>query len=71
VALCGPPPLYRCVIPELLTFGLSPEAIFLSLERRMKCGIGKCCHCAVGDLFCCTDGPVFSYNQLKGMRGAL
>ncbi|HEX8960264.1 MAG TPA: FAD/NAD(P)-binding protein [Geobacteraceae bacterium] len=65
-AVCGPPALYRCVIEELRGFGFPPGAIYLSLERRMKCGMGLCCHCAVGDLFCCTDGPVFRYEQLLG-----
>jgi NAD(P)H-flavin reductase len=56
---------------ELLGDGIPPERIYLSLERRMKCGVGLCCHCAVGDLFCCTDGPVFRYCDLKGISGAI
>ncbi len=70
-ALCGPPALYRCAIRELQGLGLPVEAIYLSLERRMKCGVGLCCHCAVGDLFCCTDGPVFRYSDLQPFRKAL
>jgi NAD(P)H-flavin reductase len=70
-AVCGPPALYRCVMEELLGDGIPPERIYLSLERRMKCGVGLCCHCAVGDLFCCTDGPVFRYSDLKGISGAI
>jgi sulfhydrogenase subunit gamma (sulfur reductase) len=70
-AVCGPPALYRCVIDELQGYGFTPESIFLSLERRMKCGVGLCCHCAVGNLFCCTDGPVFRYADIQGIRGAL
>lgn len=70
-AVCGPPALYRCVIDELQGFGFPPDAIHLSLERRMKCGVGRCCHCAVGELFCCTDGPVFRYSDLRGIEGAL
>ena len=70
-ALCGPPALYRCVIEELQGFGFTSDSIYLSLERRMKCGIGLCCHCAVGELFCCTDGPVFRYTDIQGIRGAL
>lgn len=70
-AVCGPPALYSCVIAELLGFGIPAEAIHLSLERRMKCGVGLCCHCAVGDLFCCTDGPVFTYSRLQHLEGAL
>ena len=70
-AVCGPPALYRCVIEELHALGIPSERIFLSLERRMKCGTGLCCHCAVGDLFCCTDGPVFRHSDLKEIRGSL
>ncbi|MCM2359624.1 MAG: FAD/NAD(P)-binding protein [Geobacteraceae bacterium] len=70
-ALCGPPALYRCVVEELQGFGFPADSIFLSLERRMKCGVGLCCHCAIGELFCCTDGPVFRYADLRGVEGAL
>ena len=70
-AICGPPALYRCVIEELQGFGFAPDSIYLSLERRMKCGVGLCCHCAVGELFCCTDGPVFRYADIRGIKGAL
>jgi NAD(P)H-flavin reductase len=70
-AVCGPPALYRCLVDELQEAGITAERIFLSLERRMKCGVGLCCHCAVGDLFCCTDGPVFRYSDLTGIGGAL
>jgi NAD(P)H-flavin reductase len=70
-AVCGPPALYRCVISELDHFGIPAEAIYLSLERRMKCGVGRCCHCAIGDLFCCTDGPVFRYCDVRAIEGAL
>ena len=70
-AVCGPPALYKCLLEELQELGIPAELIYLSLERRMKCGIGLCCHCAVGDLFCCSDGPVFRYSQLKGISGAI
>jgi len=70
-ALCGPPALYRCAMEELHNFGFAPETIYLSLERRMKCGVGLCCHCAVGELFCCTDGPVFRYADIQKIEGAL
>lgn len=70
-AVCGPPPLYRCITGELIAMGIPAEQIFLSLERRMKCGIGRCCHCAVGQLLCCCDGPVFRYSQLQRIAGAI
>ncbi len=57
---------YRCIIAELDHFGFPSEAIYLSLERRMKCGMGLCCHCAIGELFCCTDEPVFRYCDIEG-----
>jgi sulfhydrogenase subunit gamma (sulfur reductase) len=70
-AICGPPPLYRCLIGELNLLGVPDEQIFLSLERRMKCGVGHCCHCAFGQLYCCTDGPVFRYIDIRDVEGAL
>lgn len=70
-ALCGPPVVYPWLVSGLKNMGLAAERIHLSLERRMKCGLGRCGHCAVGTLLCCTDGPVFSSDQLKGIEGAL
>lgn len=70
-AVCGPPALYRCTIDELLLAGVAEDDIYLSLERRMKCGVGLCCHCAVGQLLCCCEGPVFSYRDIKNIPGAL
>ncbi len=70
-AVCGPPALYRCTIDELLLAGVAEGDIYLSLERRMKCGVGLCCHCAVGQLFCCCNGPVFRYGDIKDIPGAL
>jgi len=70
-ALCGPPVAYPCLVSGLKNMGLAAERIHLSLERRMKCGLGRCGHCAVGTLLCCTDGPVFSYDRLQGIEGAL
>jgi sulfhydrogenase subunit gamma (sulfur reductase) len=70
-AVCGPPALYRCTIDELLQTGVSGENIYVSLERRMKCGVGLCCHCAIGQLLCCCEGPVFRYSDIKHIPGAL
>ena len=70
-AVCGPPALYRCLTSELEALGIPDRSILLSLERRMKCGVGLCCHCAVGDLFCCTDGPVFRFSDIREIDGAL
>lgn len=69
--VCGPPVMFRFVIRELLKMGFAEEAILLTLERFMKCGIGKCGHCNIGPKYVCLDGPVFSYKELKGLPGAL
>ena len=69
--VCGPPALYRCIIGELQGLGFSDQRILLSLERRMKCGVGRCAHCAVGQMLCCIDGPVFRLSDLKDIGGAL
>lgn len=68
---CGPPVMYRAVVGELIKRGIPEEQIFLSLERHMKCGLGKCGHCQIHDLYCCQDGPVFTYKRIKAIRGAL
>ena len=67
----GPPVMYRFVLIELLGKGISEGQIWLSLERRMKCGVGKCGHCQIGHLYCCQQGPVFNYSQIKGVEEAL
>ena len=58
---CGPPVFYRFLLERLVAAGFGKDRIFLSLERRMECGVGKCGHCAVGYTFTCLHGPVFSY----------
>jgi NAD(P)H-flavin reductase len=63
--VCGPPVMIRFVVMELLQSGFKDENIYISLERYMKCGIGKCGHCNIGAKFVCMDGPVFSYSQIK------
>jgi sulfhydrogenase subunit gamma (sulfur reductase) len=70
-ATCGPPIMYRFVLMELLGKGIPETQIYLSLERRMKCGVGKCGHCQINNLYCCQDGPVFAYAQIKGLEEAL
>ena len=63
--VCGPPLMFNAAIKELQAAGLKDEAIVSTLERHMKCGIGKCQHCAVGRTLVCTDGPVYTYKQIK------
>lgn len=58
---CGPPVFYKFVLEKLVASGFGKDRIYLSLERRMECGVGKCGHCAVGYTFTCLHGPVFSY----------
>jgi NAD(P)H-flavin reductase len=62
--MVGPPVMMRFVTLTFLELGFGPEQVFLSLEARMKCGIGKCGRCNCGPAFVCLDGPVFSYAKL-------
>lgn len=63
--VCGPEIMMRYVAKCLETIGFKDEQIYLSLERRMKCGIGKCGHCQIGLKYVCKDGPVFNYSDIK------
>ena len=65
--VCGPPVMIPFVIRDLLGIGFSEDAIISTLERHMKCGVGKCGHCCIGDKYICQDGPVFSYEEMKEM----
>ena len=65
--ICGPPIVIRLSMPILTKLGFTPKKTYLSLEMRMKCGIGKCGRCNVGDKFICQDGPVFSQKELQEM----
>jgi len=67
----GPPIMYKFVIAELLKKKISDKRIILSLERHMKCGMGKCGHCQIDhpkNYYCCTDGPTFTYEQVKDAK---
>ncbi len=68
---CGPPVMYRFVVDELLKKGIPESHIYLSLERHMKCGVGKCGHCQIDNIYCCQDGPVFNYRWVKKLKGAI
>jgi sulfhydrogenase subunit gamma (sulfur reductase) len=61
VALCGPPIFYRYAVKTLLAEGYNKNQVYMSLERRMECGIGKCGHCTVGYRYTCIEGPIFNY----------
>jgi NAD(P)H-flavin reductase len=63
--VCGPPIMFRFVIKDLLGMGFEQRNIVSTLERYMKCGVGKCGHCCIGVAYVCVDGPVFTYEQIK------
>jgi NAD(P)H-flavin reductase len=67
VITCGPPVMINLVIKNLKKLGFSDDQIYTTLEMRMKCGIGKCGRCNIGNIYVCKDGPVFSYAQLEKM----
>ncbi|MGM5487929.1 MAG: FAD/NAD(P)-binding protein [Nanobdellota archaeon] len=68
VLICGPPIMIKFVIKHLLEAGFTKEQIWLSLERDMKCGMGKCGHCQIHSYYVCKDGPVFNYSTIEGIR---
>lgn len=63
--VCGPPIMMKFVTLKLLDLGFSPKDIYLSMEKNMSCGIGKCLHCRVGNFYVCKDGPVLTWEQIK------
>ena len=69
--VCGPPIMYKFVVSEFEKKCIKPENIFLSLERRMECGVGKCNHCHVGNKLSCIDGPVFSLWEIRNLKEAI
>lgn len=69
--IVGPPIMYKFAITEAQKLGIPDEEIILSLERKMKCGIGKCGHCQMNHIYVCQDGPVFRYSEIKNVRESL
>jgi sulfite reductase subunit B len=69
--ICGPPIMYKFVIQELRKKNIADNHIIVSLERYMKCGVGKCGHCNIEHLYCCIDGPVFRLSEIVNVRKAL
>jgi len=69
--LVGPPVLFRFATAECMNKGLTEDRIFVSLERNFRCGVGKCGHCQINDLYVCRDGPVFRLTQLLGRTEAV
>jgi NAD(P)H-flavin reductase len=66
--VCGPPVMYKFVMQEVVKLGVPKHQILMTLERRMKCGVGKCGHCAIEYLYTCIDGPVFSWWDVIHMK---
>ena len=71
VAVVGPPIMYKFVIEKLKKRDLPDAHVYLSLERKMKCGVGKCGHCQINGVYTCQEGPVFSLTQLRSLREAV
>jgi len=63
--ICGPPIMIKFTLEKLKKLGFEDEQIFTTLESKMKCGLGKCARCNVGDKYICQDGPVFNYAQIS------
>ena len=63
--VCGPPIMMKYATKKLLEMGFRDKNIYLSMERNMSCGIGKCGHCRLGIYYTCKDGPVFRYDMIK------
>ena len=66
--VCGPPVMMKFTTLKLLDIGFKPQEIYLSMEKNMSCGLGKCGHCRIGKYYICKDGPVFTYEQLKDIH---
>ncbi|MFH1940561.1 MAG: FAD/NAD(P)-binding protein [bacterium] len=72
VTVCGPPVMYKFVVAEILKLHVPKHQILMTLERRMKCGVGKCGHCIIGGyIYTCFEGPVFSYWDVLHMQGLI
>lgn len=69
--VCGPPVMYRPVVEKLKELGFQDQDIYLLLERQMKCGVGKCQHCVCDGKYVCQDGPVFTYEEAKEIKGLI
>lgn len=68
---CGPPIMIKFTLMALDELGFKPENIVTTLEKRMKCGVGLCGRCNIGDKYVCVDGPVFRYSELKELPNEL
>jgi len=71
ILVCGPPVMYKFVLMALEEVDVPHNNIFLNLERKMKCGVGKCGHCQINNSYVCMDGPVFRYSDLASLPEAI
>jgi NAD(P)H-flavin reductase len=69
--VCGPPVMFKFVCNMLMGIGIPMQKMFVSLERRMHCGMGKCCRCNVGSTYICLSGPVFDYWTVMNLKEAI
>lgn len=69
--VCGPPVMFKFVCDRLTKLGVPMQKMFVSLERRMHCGMGKCCRCNVGSTYICLSGPVFDYWSVMNLKEAI
>ena len=69
--VCGPPVMFKFVCKQLSDLGMPMQRMFVSLERRMHCGMGKCCRCNVGSTYVCRDGPVFDFWTVMNLKEAI
>ncbi|HNS19100.1 MAG TPA: FAD/NAD(P)-binding protein [Sedimentisphaerales bacterium] len=71
ILVCGPPVMYKFVLMALEEYDVPHNNIFVNLERKMKCGVGKCGHCQINNAYVCMDGPVFRYSDLASLPEAI
>jgi NAD(P)H-flavin reductase len=71
ILVCGPPIMYKFVLMALAEHDVPHANIFLNLERKMKCGVGKCGHCQINNSYVCMSGPVFRYSDLASLPEAI
>jgi NAD(P)H-flavin reductase len=69
--VCGPPVMFKFVCAMLTKAGMPMQKMFVSLERRMHCGMGKCCRCNIGSTYTCLSGPVFDYWSVMNLKEAI
>jgi sulfhydrogenase subunit gamma (sulfur reductase) len=69
--VCGPPVMFKFVCSQLSRMGVPMHRMFVSLERRMHCGMGKCCRCNIGSTYTCIDGPVFDFWTVMNLKEAI